>query len=153
MAPIIPFTIDIPDQKINHLKQKLAISDLPNEINDTDPWARGAPIADIKRLSAYWEHTFDWRKVEGKLNKLPQFTTKIEVEGFDTYDVHFLHQPSKVETAIPLLFVHSWPGSFIEVTKMLPELIKGGKDVPAFHVVAPSLIDFGFSGPSKKVRF
>jgi pimeloyl-ACP methyl ester carboxylesterase len=86
------------------------------------------------------------------LNEFPQHIAKIKVVGFDTYDVHFIHQPSAVPNAIPLLFVHGWPGSFIEVTKVLPQLVQGGKDFPAFHVVAPSLLDFGFSSASKKVR-
>ena len=77
--------------------------------------------------------------------------TKIDVDGFGTYDVHFVHQKSEVKNAIPLLFSHGWPGSFIEVSKILPELVKGGKDFPAFHVVAPSLIDYGFSAVSGKV--
>jgi len=109
-------------------------------------------LSHIRRLALYWENGFDWRAVEAKLNEFPQYTAKIEVDGYDTYDVHFVHQPSTVKAAIPLLFIHGWPGSFIEVTKILPELVKGGEDFPAFHVVAPSLIDFGFSSASKKVH-
>jgi pimeloyl-ACP methyl ester carboxylesterase len=153
MSHIIPFKIAIPNDKIHRLKQKLALTDFPDEIVDThDPWSRGSPLADIKRLALYWEHVFDWRKTEAMLNEFPQYITKIEVNGFDKYDVHFIHQPSAVSNAIPLLFVHGWPGSFIEVTKVLPQLVQGGKDFPAFHVVAPSLLDFGFSSASKKVR-
>ena len=153
MQHIIPFKIAIPNDKIHRLKQKLALTDFPDEIVDTDdPWSRGSPLADIKRLALYWEKGFDWRKVEVRLNEFPQYITKIEVDGFDTYDVHFVHQPSAVPNAIPLLFVHGWPGSFIEVTKVLPQLVQGGKGFPAFHVVAPSLLDFGFSSASKKVR-
>jgi pimeloyl-ACP methyl ester carboxylesterase len=122
-----------------------------DEVADVEPWSQGSPLVDIKRLALYWESGFDWRSVEAKLNEIPQYIAKIEVDGYDTYNVHFIHQPSAVKNAIPLLFVHGWPGSFIEVTKILPELIKGGKDFPAFHVVAPSLIDFGFSSASKKV--
>ncbi len=151
MSSITPFTIAVPDDKIKRLKQKLALTDFPDELANVEPWSLGCQLSDIKRLTLYWENGFDWRTVEAKLNQLPQYIAKIEVDGYDTYDVHFVHQPSTVKTAIPLLFVHGWPGSFIEVTKILPELIKGGKDFPAFHVVAPSLIDFGFSSPSKKV--
>jgi hypothetical protein len=153
MSHIIPFKIDISNDKIQRLKQKLALTDLPDEVVDTDdPWSRGSPLADIKRLALYWEKGFNWRKAEAMLNQFPQYITKIEVDGFDTYDVHFVHQPSAVPNAIPLLFVHGWPGSFIEVTKVLPSLVQGGKGFPAFHVVAPSLLDFGFSSASKKVR-
>ncbi len=151
MSSITPFTIAVPDDKIKHLKQKLALTDFPDELADVEPWSLESPLSDIKRLTLYWENEFNWRTVEAKLNEFPQYIAKIEVAGYDTYDVHFVHQPSTVKTAIPLLFVHGWPGSFIEVTKILPELIKGGKDFPAFHVVAPSLIDFGFSSASKRV--
>jgi hypothetical protein len=133
------------------LKQKLSLTDFPSEVTTSDPWARGAPLADIKRLAEYWETGFDWRKAEAELNKFPQYTAAIEVEDFGSYDVHFIHQPSTVKNAIPLLFVHGWPGSFIEVTKILPLLVEEGESFPTFHIVAPSLIDFGFSSPSNKV--
>ena len=148
---MIPFNIAIPDSKITRLKQKLSLSDFPSEVETVDSWARGSPLADIKRLALYWEREFDWRRTEAHLNGFPQYIAKIDVECFDTYNVHFVHQTSAVKNAIPLLFMHSWPGSFLEVTKMLPELVKGGEGFPAFHVVAPSLIGFGFSEGSKKV--
>lgn len=151
MSSITLFKFDVADHKIKPLKQKLALTDFSDEVTDVNPWSRGSPLSDIKRLILYWGNGFDWRKVETKLNELPQYTAKIEVDGYDTYDVYFIHQPSTVKNAIPLLFIHGWPGNFIEVTKVLPELIKGGKDFPAFHVVVPSLIDFGFSSASKKV--
>jgi pimeloyl-ACP methyl ester carboxylesterase len=151
MSSITAFKIAVPDYKIKRLKQKLALTDFPHEVADVEPWSHGPPLSDIKRLSLYWENGFNWRTVEAKLNELDQYIAKIEVDGYDTYDVHFVHQPSTVKNAIPLLFVHGWPGSFIEVTKILPELIKGGKDFPAFHIVAPSMIDFGFSSASNKV--
>lgn len=107
----------------------------------------------MKRLTHHWVNGFDWRAAEAKLNKFPQYTTKIEIDGFGQQEVHFIHQPSVVKDAIPLLFVHGWPGSFIEVTRILPELVQGGDSSPAFHVVAPSLIDFGFSSASKAKDF
>jgi hypothetical protein len=152
MSSITPYKISVSDEKINRLKQKLALTDFPDEIADTtDSWARGAPLCDIKSLARHWEHTFSWRQAESKLNELPQYIAKIYVKDFGSYDVHFVHQRSAVNNAIPLLFIHSWPGSFFEVSKILPGLINGGKDEPSFSVVAPSLIDFGFSAPSKKV--
>ena len=152
MASITPFKISISEDKIKRLQQKLALTDLPSEVLDpTSPWSRGVPLSEIKRLAFYWQHHFNWRAVEAKLNKFPQYTANIEVEGYDKYDIHFVHQRSQVIDAIPLLFLHGWPSCFLEVTKMLPFLVDGGKDGPAFHVVAPSLIDFGFSSASKKV--
>jgi hypothetical protein len=153
MADIKPFKIAVPDESINKLKQKLALTTWSDEVEDEEPWVRGPPLADMKRIAKYWENGYDWRKHEADLNKLPHFTTKIAIDNFDTYDVHFIHARSSVKNAIPLVFAHGWPGSFIEVIKMLPELTKGGKDFPAFHVVAPSLIDFGFSAAARKKGF
>lgn len=154
MASIASFKISISEVKIKRLQQKLALTDFPSEVLDTtNPWSRGVPLSEIKRLAFYWQHNFDWRAAEAKLNALPQYTANIEVEGFDAYNIHFVHQRSQVTDAIPLLFLHGWPSSFLEVTRMLPLLVDGGKDSPAFHIVAPSLIDFGFSCASKKVIF
>lgn len=84
------------------------------------------------------------------MNELPQFTTPISVQGFNPIDIHFIHQKSGNQNAIPLLFVHGWPGSFLEVTKMLP-LLKGDGGKVAFDVVAPSLPNYCFSGAVDKV--
>lgn len=151
MASVTPFKIDVPEEKIARLRQKLTLSDFPTEIIDVEPWTRGPPLADIVRLAHFWQHDFNWRAVEAQLNEIPQYTVPIDVDGHGINEVHFIHQPSPVKNAIPLLFVHGWPGSFLEVTKILPRLMEGGESYPAFHVVAPSLIDFGFSSASKKV--
>ena len=152
MSFITPFRIAIPEDKIQQLKQKLAHTEFPDEILDLDdPWSRGCPLSSVKRLVRYWQEGFDWRKTEETLNAFPQFKTPIEVEGFDTYDIHFVHQQSSNSNAIPLLFLHGWPGSFIEVTKILPDLVKGDVHSPTFHIIAPSLVDFGYSSANKKV--
>jgi hypothetical protein len=151
MAAIKPFKIDIPEEKIQRLKQKIAAAEYPDELPDVEPWTRGAPLSDLKRLAEYWQNGFDWRKQENKLNELPQYMTEIEIDGFGTYDIHFVHQPSHVKNAIPLVFCHGWPGSFVEIAKILPELIKGGESFPAFHVVAPSMVNFAFSSGAGKV--
>lgn len=151
MSTVIPFKINIPDEKIQRLRQKLLLTDFPDEVEDLkDEWARGVPLVVIKRLAHYWADEFDWRKAEASLNKLPQFKTQICVDGFGDCDIHFVHQKSDIRKAIPLLFLHSWPGGFFEVSKMLP-LLRGDEHNPAFHVVAPSLVDFGFSSSSIKV--
>jgi pimeloyl-ACP methyl ester carboxylesterase len=84
------------------------------------------------------------------MNKLPNYSTPISVDGFGTLDIHFVYQKSGVKNAIPLLFCHGWPGSFMEVTKMLP-LLKGGDGRPAFDIVAPSLPNYCWSEGVKKV--
>ncbi|KAK7621607.1 Alpha/Beta hydrolase protein [Phyllosticta citricarpa] len=150
MAAPVPYTIRVSDEAINRLQAKLAVSDFPDELEDPDQWRYGAPLADVKRLSKYWKEGFDWRKAEAMLNELPNFKTEIVVEGFRPIDLHFIHQRSDLPSAIPLLFSHGWPGSFIEVTKILRAL----KDsTPAFHVVAPSLPNFGFSSGVKEPGF
>ena len=159
MADITPFQISVPDDKVSWLKQKLSNYDLPlTELptSESPAWERGPPISDIARLAAYWRDTYDWRAQEAHLNAtLPQYMTKITLEGFGSYDIHFVHAKAEgvnEQNAIPLLFAHGWPGSFLEVSKILPLLVKGdGENSPRFHVVAPSLVDFGFSGPSLKV--
>lgn len=108
------------------------------------------PRSDIKRFVHHWRHKFDWRAQESKLNELPNYEVTVNVDGFGPIDMHFLHQKSDVKGAIPLLFVHGWPGNFLEVSKMLP-LLKGGDGKPAFHVVAPSMPNYVFSGPMLKV--
>lgn len=108
------------------------------------------PSSETRRLLSHWTSTYSWRAQESQLNKLPHFKTQIPVDGFGDLDIHFLHQESEVKGAVPLLFVHGWPGSWMEVVKILP-LLKGGEGRPAFHVVAPSLPNYCFSGGVKKV--
>lgn len=156
MAKVEPYTISIPQPKIDRLNRKLRdfISDeenWPHEIQGADDdWQYGSPVKDIKRIANHWLNTFSWRSTEKQLNALPNFTTTVNVEGFGDIPMHFLHQESGNANAIPLLFVHGWPGSFLEVTKMLP-LLKGGEGRPTFSVVAPSLVNYGFSGGCLKV--
>ncbi|KAI0671042.1 alpha/beta-hydrolase [Trametes maxima] len=147
-----PFTVAVPDADLELLHKKLELATFPDELQDAG-WDYGAPLADIKRLTAYWKDSFDWRKAEKAINELPQFTTDIEVDGFGSLNIHFVHQKSKVENAIPLLFVHGWPGQFLEVRKLLPILTAGSPDHPSFHVVAPSLPGFGFSEAPNKPGF
>lgn len=106
MTSIQSFNISVPDADIQLLKQKLSLSRFPDEPEDAG-WSQGAPLDKIKSLAEHWEHFFDWRKAEVDLNTLPQFITKIEAEEkFGELDLHFVHAKSKVEGAIPLLFVH-----------------------------------------------
>lgn len=155
MASIQRFEISIPDNDINRLKQKLATTSFPQEVEYSDSWEYGAPLKDIKRLASYWQTGFDWRAAEAKLNaELPQFTTTVSVDGFGDIPIHFVHKRADRQDSIPLLFCHGWPGSFLEVIKILPLLTNpSGSDHPSFHVVAPSLPNFGFSGRVNKPGF
>ena len=102
----VSFRIDVPEEHISILQKKLALTNLPDELEDVG-WDYGAPLADIRRLVSRWKEGYDWRKYEAQLNnELPQFTRDIEVEGHGTLNVHYVHKKSDVVDAIPLLFVH-----------------------------------------------
>ncbi|KAK0841435.1 hypothetical protein LTS02_016838 [Friedmanniomyces endolithicus] len=143
------YAINVPDDKIAALKQKLSQATFPDELegaaNDY-----GAPLAEVKRLTEYWKTSYDWKAAEAKLNALPNFHKPIKVDGFPALDIHYLHQPSDSPDAIPLLFCHGWPGSYVEVTKMLGSLKQSVNGV-SFHVVAPSTPNFAWSeGPKQR---
>ncbi|KAL7947482.1 Alpha/Beta hydrolase protein [Trichoderma barbatum] len=151
---IRPFSIAIPDSALELLRNKLSHATFPSGSDFSDDWNYGVPLNDIKRLSEYWKDGFDWRAHEAKLNQIPQFTTHISVDGFDDLNIHFIHQKSSKPGSIPLLFVHGWPGSIIEATKIVTLLTEPkDDDVPSFHVVAPSLPNFGFSDKVMKKGF
>lgn len=152
MTEIKPYQIHVLDHKIDRLKQKLALTDFPDQDADLeqDSWGQGPPVGEIKRLAEAWRASFDWRQVEAKLNELPHFIAQVNVDALGSFDVHFVHKRSSKPNAIPLLFLHGWPGSFYEVSKILYPLVQGSAEgSPVFDVVAPSLIDFGFSSAGK----
>lgn len=105
MASIKPYTIAVTDPQLYKLRAKLESADFPDEL-DFAGWDYGAPLADVKRLTAYWNDGYKWLEQEEELNKLPNFQTEISVNGFDPLKVHFVYQKSQTSTAIPLLFVH-----------------------------------------------
>ena len=152
MSTFKPYTISIQDSQIADLKQRLSLAKFPDEL-DGAGWDLGSPLSDVKRLTQYWLDDFDWRKAEQQLNKLPHYSTKIQCKGFENLNIHFLYKKSNVKGAVPLLFCHGWPGSFIEVTKILDSLVNPPPGQIAFDVVAPSLPNYGFSEGTKKRGF
>ncbi|EXJ53620.1 uncharacterized protein A1O5_13187 [Cladophialophora psammophila CBS 110553] len=151
MAQIRDYEINVPQEKLDRLNRQIDEYQWPTELEGAG-WDYGSPLADIQRFVKHWRTGFDWRAQERRMNEFPNFETTVHVDGFGDIDMHFLHQKSVVKGAIPLLFVHGWPGSFLEVTKMLP-MLEGGDGKPAFHVVAPSLPNYVFSGPMLKRGF
>jgi pimeloyl-ACP methyl ester carboxylesterase len=143
---ITPFRVDIPQADLDDLHRRLDAARFPDEIPGLG-WRRGVPLDYLSKLVTYWRDTFDWRAQEARLNQLPQFTTEI-----DGQSVHFLHVRSPEPDAVPLLVTHGWPGSVVEFRDVVGPLTNprahGAGDVPAFHVVAPSIPGFGFSGPT-----
>lgn len=139
-----PFVIDVPEADLQDLRDRLSRTRLPDQLPDSG-WDYGTNTAYLALLIDYWQNDFDWRAQERMLNTFDQFTTNI-----DDVDIHFIHQRSTHADAIPLLIVHGWPGSIVEFHKIIgpltqPELY-GGDARDAFHVIAPSLPGFGFSG-------
>ncbi|CDO72283.1 hypothetical protein BN946_scf184970.g135 [Trametes cinnabarina] len=132
------FALSVPDSDVELLHKKLDLVRFPDELEGAD-WDYGAPLSEIQRLVEHWKSTFDWRKAEAEINKLPMFTRDIEVEGHGTLDIHYVHKKR--------------PGHFLEVRKMLPLLTDKSVDHPSFHVVALSLPAFGFSEAPKKPGF
>lgn len=146
-----PYEIHVPDAELDKLKQKLSLATFPDELVDT-AGELGASLSEVKELAEYWRDGFDWRAQEAKLNQLPNFHRSIPVTGFGELDIHYLHQKSSSPSAIPLLFVHGWPGNYLEVTKLLPHLGDEMNGV-AFDVVAPSLPNYGWSEGVKQKGF
>jgi Epoxide hydrolase N terminus len=106
MSAESPFQISISDSQITLLRQKLALTNFPDELEDAG-WSYGSPLADVQRLVNRWKDGYDWRKHEAQLNaELPQFTRDIDVDGFGTINIHYVHKRSDEKNAIPLLFVH-----------------------------------------------
>ena len=141
---ITPFTVAIPSSELEDLKLRLEHARWP-EKETCDDWSQGIPLKYTQELAHYWATEYNWRRFEKKLNSWPQFMTT--VEGID---IHFIHQTSPHENALPLIISHGWPGSIVEFHKVIDALTNptehGGRAEDAFHVVAPSLPGYGFSG-------
>ncbi|MGQ0576307.1 MAG: epoxide hydrolase family protein [Pseudonocardia sp.] len=140
-----PFRIDIPDAELDDLRHRLARTRWP-EPATVPGWTQGVPLDYARELCNHWARAYDWRRCEAELNALPQLVTPLDGGGPDTVDVHVLHAPSPHPDALPLLLTHGWPGSVVEFLDVLPALTDPPDPRDAFHVVAPTLPGFGFSG-------
>ena len=144
MNEIRDFKLDIAGEQLEDLNRRLDLARWPEQ-EPVGDWSQGTPLKDLQELCQYWRHEYDWRRCEGRLNAMGQFMTKI-----DGLDIQFMHVQSPHENALPLILTHGWPGSVIEFLEAIPRLTEpekfGGKADQAFHVVAPTLPGFGFSG-------
>jgi pimeloyl-ACP methyl ester carboxylesterase len=145
-SKISPYRIDIPQGALDDLRDRLGRTRWPDELPGVG-WDLGVPLDYLKGLAEYWATTYDWRGQEKAMNEFAQFTTVI-----DDQNVHFLHMRSPEPEALPLLITHGWPGSIAEFLDIISPLADpaahGGDPADAFHVIAPSIPGFGFSGPT-----
>jgi len=143
-AAIRPFQVNVPEKELVDLRQRIAATRWPDRETVTDR-SQGAQLAKMQALVRYWGTSYDWRKAEAKLNALPQFVTRI-----DGLDIHFIHVRSRHKNALPVIITHGWPGSVVELLKVISPLTDptahGGSAEDAFDVVIPSLPGYGFSG-------
>ena len=141
---IRPFRINVPEAELVELRKRIKATMWPDRETVTDQ-SQGPQLATMQKLARYWETAYDWRKVEARLNALPNFITEI-----DGLDIHFIHVRSKHKNALPLIVTHGWPGSIIEQLKIVDPLTNptahGASAADAFDLVIPSLPGYGFSG-------
>ena len=141
---IRPFKVHVSDEDLAELRRRVQATKFA-DMETVPDQGQGVQLKTIQALARYWATGYDWRKVEARLNELPQFITNI-----DGLDIHFVHVGSKHENALPLIITHGWPGSIIEQLKVIEPLTNptayGGNATDAFDVVIPSLPGFGFSG-------
>jgi pimeloyl-ACP methyl ester carboxylesterase len=139
-----PFRVDVPEEALVDLRKRISATRWPDRETASDQ-SQGVQLATIQALARYWESKYDWRKVEAKLNALPQHITEL-----DGLDIHFIHVRSKHENALPLIVTHGWPGSIIEQMKIVDPLTNptahGESALDAFDVVIPSMPGYGYSG-------
>jgi len=140
---VTPFRVVTSSAAISDARRRLQATRWP-ERETAEGWRQGAPLATIQALVAYWHTSYDWRRLERRLNAFPQFRTEIDGLG-----IHFLHVRSAQVQARPLILTHGWPGSVVEFLNVIDPLTNptkhGGRPEDAFHVVIPSLPGYGFS--------
>ncbi|KAK4574473.1 hypothetical protein LTR86_001314 [Recurvomyces mirabilis] len=150
------FTVNIPEQDLQSFRQLVALSQIgpetyENRITDVkDLTSYGIKRSWLANLKDHWATTYEWRKMEEKINSFPNFKVEIEDNGFGFgFEVHFAALFSKKKDAVPLLLLHGWPGSFLEFLGVLDVFrTKYSEDELPYHIIVPSLPGYCFSnGP------
>ena len=148
MTSIRPFTVNVPDETLDHIRNRVAEYRW-HEMPDDGGWAYGANLDYMKELCAYWLDEFDWRKHEARINLYSHHMAEV-----DGVDLHFIHEKGSGPSPLPLIISHGWPGSVVEFLDIIEPLAHperfGGSADDAFEVIAPSLPGFGFSGRPPK---
>ena len=144
---IRPFHVEVPEEELADLRRRITATRWPEPETVPDQ-SQGVQLSRLQGLLRYWGTDYDWRQAEARLNALPQFVTEI-----DGLDIHFLHVRSRHPDALPLIVTHGWPGSVLELLKVIGPLTDptahGGTPGEAFHLVIPSLPGYGFSARPK----
>jgi len=143
-AAIRPFHVNFPEAQLVDLRKRINATVWPDKETVSDE-SEGVQLATMQNLARYWGTEYDWRKIEAKINAVPNFITEI-----DGLEIHFIHVKSKHKNALPIIITHGWPGSIIEQMKLIEPLTNptafGGTAADAFDVVIPSMAGYGFSG-------
>ncbi|CAG9185794.1 epoxide hydrolase family protein [Cupriavidus pampae] len=143
-SAIRPLRVKVPESDLADLRRRVKATRWPERETVKDA-SQGVQLATMQSVARYWGAGYDWRRMEAKLNALPQFVTEI-----DGLDIHFIHVKSKQKDALPMIVTHGWPGSIIEQMKIIDPLTNptahGGAAADAFDLVIPSLPGYGFSG-------
>ena len=129
------YELKVSDEALNDLHERLGRTRWPDDVEGSG-WEYGVDLTYLRELIRYWREEFDWRAREEQLNRLPNRRATIDGHG-----IHFLHMRGG-EQAIPLLLLHGWPATFVQMTRIAPQLTGGS---PSFDVVVPSLPGYGFS--------
>jgi pimeloyl-ACP methyl ester carboxylesterase len=144
-----PFRVEVLQEAVDDLRRRIEATRWPSKELVADR-SQGVQLATMQELARYWTSDYDFRRLETRLNALPQFMTEI-----DGVDIHFIHVMSQHENALPLIITHGWPGSVIELLDVVGPLTDptahGGRAEDAFHLVLPSLPGYGFSSEPTEI--
>jgi len=135
-----PYRIDVPDDVLCDLAERLRRTRFPDEVPGIG-WRHGMPLGRLREIVRYWRDDYDWRAAEARLNRYQQFTTTV-----DGQRIHFVHVRSRHAGAVPLFLTHGWPGTLVEFLDVIDPLTDPEDPADAFHLVVPSLPGYGFSG-------
>jgi pimeloyl-ACP methyl ester carboxylesterase len=154
---VTPFTAAVDEQFLAATKQKVSLTRFVDDMEQPE-FTDGPPRREAEKVARYWLDQYDWRVVEATINKqYKQFTTIVETPETSftaPTPLHFVHHISPRANAIPLLFIHGWPGSFLEVEDLLEPLVNPSTPAdPEFHVVAPSIPGYDFSPSPRRPGF
>lgn len=157
IVPADPFTVHISEEEVEDLRRRLQRTRFPNEPAGNRHWEYGTSLPYMEKLVAYWRDDFDWRAAEEKLNRFPQFRASFTDDEGEDHTIHFIYERgTKTENGpdpIPLIMTHGWPSTFrefIDVVEPLAHPERFGREGPAFDVIVPSLVGYGFSSLPRK---